>query len=282
MKTSKLLLVMLIAIGLLGLTAVLSAQTRQVSVADFPNQTRIMNNSDFGFEVEFKVGDLMVNEIKTKNGLYDELSINGYGFTNRLGEPKLPILSKIIAVPVGATVSFDVLSREHQTLDKTQAHLQNQIIPAQRSISKSEDPALVPFEVNSAAYSLNAFTDNQLFTVEEIGFMRGVRVFQIYYEPIRYNPVSGEIIVSNDVTVRINFNNPNLAATEELLAKTASYEFNRMYERSLFNWDSNLRTSIVRYPTKMLILCPPTYTTTLQPFVDWKKQQGYQVIVTTV
>jgi len=274
--------VMLIIFSIISLASSLFAQAKQISVSESPNQTNLVNNTQFGFDVEFKVGDFKIEEIKTRGGTFDEISIEGYGHSSRIGEPKLPVLSKIIAVPVGATVSFDVINRNQKTLTKTKAQLLHNIVPAQLSISKSEDPANVPFEVNEAAYSRNAFTDNQMFTVEEIGFMRGVRVFQIYFEPVRYNPVSGELMFSNDVQIRVNFNNPDFIATEELLAKTASYEFDRVYYRTLFNWREGERPSLVRYPTKYLILCPPNYVTTLQPFVDWKKQQGYQVIVTTV
>jgi hypothetical protein len=282
MSKSRILFIMLMVITLIGFSSILSAQTRQVSLSNSTSGARLTQNHQYGFEVEFKVGDLRMEEVKTRGGTFDEISIDGYGFSGRIGEPKLPVLSRLIAVPVGASVSFEVVSRSQRTLNQSEARLQNRIVPAQLSISKSEDPATVPFEVKEAVYARDSFKGNELFRVTEAGFMRGVRLFQMEFEPVSYNPVSGELLVNYDVTIQINYNNPDFIATEEILAKTASYEFEQLYTKTIFNWNNDGRPSLVRTPTKLLILTPASFVTTLQPFVDWKIQQGYAVIVTTV
>ncbi len=281
MKQSKFLL-LLIILGMIGVS-VLAAAPRQLVVSASPNQTLLAGNDRNGFEVRFRVGELNINEVKTKGGAFDELSIEGYGFTNRLGEPKLPVVSKLVAVPLEATISFDVLQRDYQSLDAERSQLTNRIIPAQRSVSKSEDPALVPFELKESAYSLDTFTDNEMFRVEEIGIMRGVRIFQIYYEPVRYNPITGELQVSNDVLVRVDFTGSDFAATEALLARTTSWEFNQLYRKILFNWDND-RDSIELIPSGMVILCPDGSSTNsyVEAFKNWKVQQGFIVTVQEV
>src|SRR5688572_22380668 len=45
-------------------------------------------------------------DVTTKIGEFSELSIEGYGCSNTVGEPKLPVLKQLIEVPVGA--EFDV------------------------------------------------------------------------------------------------------------------------------------------------------------------------------
>ena len=281
MKVKKLIL-SLIVFSFIFCSFLFADESRTITFSNNSSATRLINNNQYGFEVKFETGKLELKEVTTKAGTFDELNIEGYNFTPRIGEPKLPMQSKFFAVPIGATVNFEIMDRKLETLDKTNSLLLHPVIPTQRSVSKSENPSLIPFEMKEDIYKLDSFTKNELFYVEEIGYMRGVRLFQMFFEPISYNPVQKELQVTKEVTVRISFNNPDFAATEELLARTASYEFDELYAKTIFNWQKDNRSSIVRYPTKMLILCPVGYTSYIQSLVDWKIQQGYAVSVATV
>lgn len=274
---------LLILAFLTAMVAGWSANVRPVSFSTAGDPVKLQNNSNYGFNLDFHVNEYTLETISTKAGVFDQLSIEGYGYSGRIGEPKLPVLSKLIAVPLGAELSFDIYNQRLLDVSKADTRLEHRIIPAQRSMSKSEDPALAPFQVNEDVYGRNAWAGEELFKVEEVGLMRAVRVFRIEYQPVRYNPATGELQITVDAGIRVVFNHPDLAAQEELMAKTGSLEFDRLYQSILFNWqEESTRLNVNRYPTKMLILCPPTYTSTLQPFVDWKTQQGISVSVVTV
>ncbi|MDY0152556.1 MAG: C25 family peptidase propeptide domain-containing protein, partial [Candidatus Cloacimonas sp.] len=275
------LLILLLAMLSLS-TLMLAANVRKVDFAANGNQATLSNNTDYGFDLQFKLQDFSLEEINTKAGAFDQLSIEGFGFSNQIGSPKLPVYSKLIAVPIGAKVEFEFVTKNQLTINKTDAKLLNRIIPAQASVSKSANPDFLPFEIKNDIYARNEMSNNTLFKVEEIGYMRGVRMFKFDYEPIQYNPSTGEIKVCDDAYIKVNFVGADMAATKDLIDRTASYEYDNLYAKSFMNWKAPDRASLVRYPTKILILCPAAYTTTLEPFVTWKKQQGYNVVVTTV
>jgi hypothetical protein len=273
----------ILLIGLiLACAFALSAADRQVNLSSSGNQARLLNNSDLGFDVQFRVGDLKIMEVQTKKGTFDELSIDGWGFSNDVGEPKLPMLRRTIAVPLGAEVRFQLNSQSTRELDSKASKLQNRVIPAQEPISKSADPATLPFVVNERLYSRDEFNSRDWVQVTELGMMRGVRVFALDFYPVRYNPVTNSIRVMENVDVRVDFVNPDLAATADMLARTASWEFEQLYSKTFFNWNADNRTALVRHPTKMVILCPVGYTSNIQSYVDWKTQQGFVVNVATV
>jgi hypothetical protein len=273
----------ILLIGLiLACAFALSAADRQVNLSSSGNHARLLNNSDLGFDVQFRVGDLKIIEVQTKKGTFDELSIDGWGFSNDVGEPKLPMLRRTIAVPLGAEVRFYLNSQSTRELDSKASKLQNRVIPAQEPISRAADPATLPFEVNERLYSLDEFNNRDWVQVTELGMMRGVRVFALDFYPVRYNPVTNSIQVMENVDVRVDFVNPDLIATADMLARTASWEFEQLYSRTIFNWNADNRTVEVRHPTKMVILCPVGYTSNIQSYVDWKTQQGFAVIVATV
>ncbi len=271
----------LIAVAL-AFALTLSAQTRQIDLSTSANEARLNNNSDLGFDVQYSVGALKILEVQTREGAFDELSIDGWTHTNAVGEPKLPLLRKLIAVPLGADVRLTLNSQSARELDAVASKLRHRVIPAQESVSKSADPATLPFVVKEDIYSRAEFNSRDWVQVSDLGIMRGVRVFALDFYPVRYNPVDGSLRVMENLDVRVDFFNPDLVGTADMLARTGSHEFDALYAKSLFNWKADDRTSIVRYPTKYLILCPPNYTDELQPFVDWKIQQGYAVTVTTV
>ncbi|MDD4309711.1 MAG: C25 family peptidase propeptide domain-containing protein, partial [Candidatus Cloacimonetes bacterium] len=104
--TRKRLLILLLAMLLIS-TFSFAANARKVSFSNLGNQSHLLNNNDYGFELQFKLQDYSLEEIQTKAGNFDQISIDGFGFSGRIGEPKLPVYSKLIAVPVGANVQFE-------------------------------------------------------------------------------------------------------------------------------------------------------------------------------
>jgi len=282
MSRRPLRITLLILAFLSVMVAGVSANIRPVSFSTAGDQIKLLNNSDYGFELNFNAHEYKLETISTKLGEFDRLSIEGYGYSTRIGEPQLPVLSRLIYVPLGADVSFDIYHQQQLAIASADTRLEHLIIPAQASLSKSADPAMAPFEKNNEVYNRNDWVGNELFQVEEIGMMRAARVFRISYSPVQYNPVSGDLQIIREAGIRVSFNHPDLAAQDDLMARTASVEFDNLYASTFMNWTANTRTSLVRTPTKMLILCPPNYTDEMQTFVDWKKQQGYTVVVTTV
>lgn len=162
---------------MLALGITLIAADRQIDVSKNNNQARLSNNGDLGFDVHYAVGDIAIREVQTSQGPYDEVYLEGWGFTNDVGEPKLPMMRRIISVPLGAEVRHTITSQVTREFDPETSQLKNQIIPAQEPVSKSADPEDIPFLISDAAYSSRGFNDRDWIRIEELGIMRGVRLF---------------------------------------------------------------------------------------------------------
>ena len=264
---TKRLVILLLALLLIS-TLSFAADARRVNFSSSGNKAELVSNNDYGFEIQFRLQDYSVEEIQTKAGVFDQINVDGFGFSGKIGEPKLPVFSKLIAVPVGAEVQVEYLNRNQLSIDSRDTKLNHRLIPAQASVSKSDNPEMVPFAYNNEAYAKNSFTGNGLFKVEEIGYLRGVRMFRFDYEPIQYNPSTGELQIVSEADIKVNFINPDLQATKDLLDKTGSVEYDTLYGKLMYNWRDGERVNNNRYPTKILILCPPAYTSTMQTFVE--------------
>jgi hypothetical protein len=243
------------------------------------SQIALTDNRDEGITVHYAVSDLNLTGVSTARGQYTLLTAEGLSFTREIGSPQLPVSRKIIAVPVGADVVPQLIGGHVAEFRLADYGVSSPIIPAQPSLSKSQRPQDVPFVMNDAAYRTSGFDRSNPIEVEELGIMRGLRLFLLTVHPVEYDPTAGIVRIRTDFDVQVQFNGANLAATNDLRERTFSPFFEGTYSRSVFNYRPvQTRDVITEYPVKYVIISAPTFQATLQPFVEWKKQMGFQVI----
>ena len=144
------------------------------------------------------------------------------------------IVRKIISVPLGATVKANIDVKSSNSVNLLTRGFNNKIIPGQASVAKCDNIEDMPFVVNEEIYNTNKSFKYEPVTVKEIGILRGMRLFEVNFYPVEYNPVSGELRVINSADVEIQFINGDIFATEELKAKTCSFMFEGIYSQSIF------------------------------------------------
>lgn len=265
---------------LIALTAFLAAATSSVTLGNYPTSAELLRDGGEGLTVRYSIEKLDLEEVQTKEGLFTQVSVAQYTTTNRVGLPALPLLRQIISVPEGAQVTAEFSSALQESYLLSDLGWDKPIVPKQESVSKSEDPAKAPFVVNQGFYSSNSWTDEPAIAVTELGHMRGYRLFALDFTPIRYNPAQGKMEVIYSAEVEVQFLNPDHIATRELRAKTFSPAFEAPLRSILLNPDTE-RVSLNRYPMGYLIITPPNFVDALEPFIEWKQQEGYNVILAT-
>jgi len=264
---------LLLSIALLAKAGTISLQPTETSV-------QLLRSSDNGLSVRYSIDEILYQEVNTPSGVYTDINLKYYANTNITGEPRLPLMRQVIQVPLGAEVIPTIVAKEQMILSMSRNGINYPIFPRQESVSKSADPSTLPFVVKSEAYNLSRFTDVANIRVEELGMLRGVRLVALDYVPIRYNPLMGELEIITNATVEVEFRGADFAATEALRAKTFSQAFEPIYGKTVLNYHQT-RLSLNRYPLGYVIITPQMFVSTLQPFVDWKKREGFNVIVAT-
>jgi len=240
----------------------------------------ILQNDNNGLNLQFNIAKINSFDIKTETGLFSQLEVDGYSHTTEPGFPKLPVQRKIISIPFGAEITVNITDSQFSEINLNSRGILFDIIPAQPSLSKSQDPADVEFIYNSRAYTENSYDNDQLVQVEELGIMRGERLFLITFRPVKYNPVSGNILVYNQVNVNLEFNGGNELFSTYMREKTYSPYFHSLFKKTIFNYRKDqIRDELTRYPVKYIIVSDPMFEDQLQPFIEWKIQSGFEVIV---
>ncbi len=224
------------------------------------------------------VSDIKSVKIQTKKGYFNHISLPDYGYSNEIGNPAIPVIRKMIEVPLGAEIQISVLKSEFSEIALSEIGITNKIFPAQPPLFKNQDPLSIDFEYNSGVYQQDKYLEHEMVKLTSIGMMRGVNIYMLEIAPVFYNPVKNKIKVFSKLDVEINFNNGNIAQTIKLKEDKFSIFFDPSF-KTIFNYKQlQNKSNLTKYPVKYVIVADPMFQTQLQPFIQWKTKKGFNVV----
>ncbi len=179
----------------------------------------------------------------------DESSVS----THTVGAPSIPVATQTFVLPFGSTV--DDVSVLYS--DSSVELLESKVAPVRAPMYISSRYA----EENSYEYAIDEdiYKDSSLYPKSEVSWNLGaglkdgleVMYLSVSTYPVRYNPVSDELISFGNVEIEISYQQPS----EQIL-------FADEYD--------------------MLILTPEQFTSELQRLVDFKNDNGIATLMTTL
>ena len=239
-------------------------------------------------QASFSFSSIEAQDYPSERGTFSWLSLANTIIGGNEGDPQIPVVNELIAVPFGAqpTIRVTNYSTTDYRLEDYDIHT---LVPRQPSLRKDKRPEDVPFVYNEAAYqSTRGFRSEPMAVVEVVGTMRGVQLGKMTIEPVSYDPVNNTLRVFNDIEVEVSFDGADAAATEKMLVDTYSPYFDIVYKqlfngrgvRDIYDQHPDLYTT----PVKMLVVTTSTYanSTPFQNWLTWKKQKGINVDIYTV
>ena len=236
------------------------------------------NESSLRFASTFNNSNIKSLNVVTSVGNFSELSIEGYGSSNTIGEPKLPVLKQLIEVPIGADFDIQIVNYTIKDYNLKDLGIYNSIMPAQGPISKSGDPSKITFKYNKSVYNTKSFLNRSLVEVIPEGIMRGVRLARLEVSPVLYNPVDNSIRIYENLEVKITYKNSDLSETARLKENTYSPFFEGTFGPVVNHQPTKTRANFTKYPVKLVIVSDPMFKATLQPLIKWKIKKGFTVI----
>ncbi len=245
-------------------------------------KSEVVSQTDRSLSMQYNFDALQVMDVKTSKGDFHELFLQKGYSVGELGYPKLPAVKNLIEIPFGAEVEVNVTNFTNETIHLKDFDLDQPLMPVQPSMRKDQGPDDVPFEYVQEAYAKSGYTEQELIEVEVLGVMRGVRIARITVSPVQYDPVNHTIKVFNNIDVELNFKNADESLTTYVKASTFSPYFEPLYQ-NLFNHEVQTKDifdqhpDLTKDPVKMLIVSHADFEETLQPFILWKTQMGFEV-----
>ena len=190
-----------IAIAVLALTAnIAMAQTYTYPVKGQQGFSLNDKTRD-GMRISYELGSFTLDQLNYRGEEMSEISINAISIPNDEGLPNLPVESRMIAIPQGATATLNVVRAETQTLHNVN------IAPALRIQAENEEPEM-NYKKDMKVYGKNALYPENPFTMGTSS-IRGVDVVNVAITPFQYNPVTKELVVYTNVELSLNIEGGN-------------------------------------------------------------------------
>ena len=234
---------------------------------------QMVSSTSTGFNLEYTSGEIQVDRVYANSENYSSLSVPGLTKPYDIGNPDLPVLSKLIEVPLHGEISYQVLNLKQKIVDLDAEGFADAILPSQPSLFKNQKSTEVPFVLNEATYSKNNYYAQNLITIKRLGVMRGKAIARIQIAPLAYNAVTNELKIIESLELSVNFEN----SISSLSSAYRTPDFQANFSK-LLNSNSNSNQEFSSNTTRMIILSDPQFEQDLQPFIRWKTRKGFDVI----
>jgi subtilisin-like proprotein convertase family protein len=232
-------------------------------------------------EVSFRIDQMNIEDFSVGNEIMQQISIPGIHLPNDAGAPNLPGIGRYIAIPEGASARFEILSSSTARFDDID------VIPAAAIPFENDDSPPV-FEKNPAIYEANALFPAESVRLSDVVNFRGVDAVVLGVSPFQYNPVTKELVVYTELTVRVEFEGGTGHFGEDRLR---SRYWDPILEGNLLNFESlpeidyNGRAGSSRdneYEYVIIVPDDPTYIAWADSIKQWRTHQGIDTGVVTL
>jgi hypothetical protein len=235
-------------------------------ISDDYNAT-VISLEIYGFEL---------TELISEGKSYQSVDLLTEMFTNESGSPELAYISKILAIPDEASISYDIIKiGEIQTFENIH------IKPAQKSMF--EGMPETGFLENNDIYESSDFYPNQYAQLESPKIFRDFRITRLSIYPMRYISSRNELEVVTSMTIRINYGSGKTENIKTTDKKDIAPSFGSIYRNTIFNYKEVLDRA---YGGKeaghdlMLCIMPDIFYDSFQTYAEWKRQSGIDIHIT--
>lgn len=241
-----------------------------VAATTWAAPVELLSADESGIAIRIESSALTTLPVTTERGAFAAVEMEEEGFTSVIGAPRLPILRRLIDLPLGA----ECIVRVEDPIFR-EVVLDAPVLPLQPPRPKSgPEPA---FAYDAAAYARSGYGDGALARVEEIGMARAHRLAEIVVEPVDYDPARNTILILESATIRIDFAGADEAATEAHRDRYGVDLFDRAVARAALNGvgERYLPSGEIGY---LVISTPALYgDANLANLLAWKTQKGLHV-----
>ena len=227
-------------------------------------------------EIEFDLSDYEFRTEDYEGVSYQRLYHPEAGYIFDEGLPEIPILTAMLKIPDHGDVSIEVLG-----IDKTSQESDILIFPSQGpDLEISEE---IGFLYDQGFYQKDVSYPARLVEIGTPIVMRDFRAVSIAVFPFSYNPGKRELTIHHNVKLRVNYNRFQPGENElNRRSNTISRSFENLYRAAFLNYDQ-FRNPDLEYQARSILVIyhhSPLLEPTVNQFVDWKRDKGFEIAAT--
>nr|NQU91164.1 hypothetical protein [Bacteroidota bacterium] len=153
-----------------------------------PPKVTLISDDNSSTVIKIEISGFNITDFKTDGKTYQSVDLLTDIFSAGPGNPELPYLAKVLAIPDQAGISFEVLET-----GTAQTFTNIYLPPARLSwIEGDPEPA---YEENTQAYQSDDVYPKELVKIDPPAIFRDFRIARVSVFPIRYVPAKKELQV---------------------------------------------------------------------------------------
>lgn len=254
-----------------ALSVALTAE--QVTVSQYENGIRLLNSTPNHMVLELTLGHFNSEPVQIDGATWHNLSLKKEGLTLEAGYPQLPILARSVIIPNSARMELSLVGSEYIELTLP-------VAPSKGNLTRDIDPDSVPYSFADLYNGTGSWPESTSYLTEPF-ILRDYRGITVRFQPFEYFPATQTLRVYTKLQVALD--NSGTDYTNSLAVPKTSYAegFSGIYENMFLNFGQ------AKYPSlaeegRILVIKHSMFDATIQPWVDWKRQNGYTVDVVDV
>ncbi|MFH1195219.1 MAG: C25 family cysteine peptidase [bacterium] len=223
--------------------------------------------------LEYTFGGYNSEEILIAGKTYITLSVPDMVWMMDQGFPQVPIGKNSIIISDYDAVNFKIIDEEYMTESTIP------VAPSKGHFTRDIDPDSIPYTFDEF-YNKDAWYPSEVISLSSPYIMRDFRGVTIQFNPMRFNPVRGEMTICKRLVVEV-FNDYSQQPVNTLnrISNNIAQEFEPIYKDLFLNYTQR-STEYTPLPElgRLLIVYHSNYASKVTPFYNWKVSQGFNTL----
>ena len=233
------------------------------------NVTVVEQNKEYVL-IEYAINDFTITPIYYDNELYHKVELDDEPQLLIEGAPELPHINRSLIIPDLTSASVEVVNLNYDSYSDLN------ILPSKGNILRNVDINSVP-HVKGDVYTVNSDFPANIYELKDPYILRDFRGQVIQLNPFQYNPITQDMKVFTNVTLRINFNGYNSINQffNRRSVDNIVNDYSQIYSNRFINYETyQTRYNPISEDGEMLIICYDDFCDEMDSFVNWKNQKG--------
>ncbi|MCK9556885.1 MAG: C25 family cysteine peptidase [Candidatus Cloacimonetes bacterium] len=260
---------LIILLGLLlSLQIILRAEVMEI--ANYDNGIQLLQSSSSEMILEMKLGAFEREALSINDDTWYNLSVKNGGLTLEQGLPQVPILAGSVIISANARMVMETMETEY--LD-----LKMKIAPSKGNLTRDINPESIPYTFSEFYKSSDYYPENHT-ELSEPFILRDYRGISVRFKPFVYYPETGITRVYTRIKVKLSQDGSDLTNALSFSKHSYAAEYSEIYRNMFLNFAE------AKYPSideegRILVITNSMFDNAILPWVNWKKQMGFDVSV---
>ena len=213
--------------------------------------------------------DFSITTVEKDGVMYSKISGAGSIVTNDKGFAELPYHASAVQLNNNKNVTLKYSSENFEDIV-----LDHPLLPSRGTIYRNQNPEEIPYEISS---------ESKISETTYPFILRDVRGTNVIVYPYQYNAVTNTLRIYKTLSVSLIENETDTINPLSKSASTIVSEMNGVYKSLFINYnDESKFANQIGEMGEILVIYTSRDASVIQPYIDWKRENGFVVNKTEV